>query len=1053
MGRGRDLRPFPPCLHPMNPSLRSPALPRRAFLQSLGAAATVAAVAGRPLYGAASAVRLAPNTGGTVPVAFHEPVDLLICGSTLFACQLAIDAARAGRRTALVMDRVNPYFEGIACLRSWVEEVDLPGMPAMIRSIASNPQTSERVGSRSYFNASKAALVIEDQLCEAGVRFYYNAAVAGALGSGDELAGVVFGGKTGFWALEAGLVIDATVEATVARACGAPVDRGGPGRRYRYVADLAKPVPARSVRYRSASGVSVEVRLEHYHAAFEMEFTSDAQGPFALAEEYERVYAASLECPWTGAEKRFRGADGCLAAGLDRVRVEGGLLPGQPRLRVLGPEAIPGNREGALALADPLALFRAFPDAWARLPNPPAPAPGPRPQYAFWNRAVAADPGVPAGAVHSFQDHGFSEPRATLEPVRFQPPATAVSCEVLVAGGGTSGNAAAYSAARLGLDTLCLERGPELGGTNTIGGVTNLWFGRKTRAFEDYYAAMNARNDGINAPGFYRGVRQAGAKLLFQTVITGVMAEGREIRRVYVATPLGLTAVAARHLIDATGDGSLAAWAGCAYGFGGEHDELTLWASFAGYRPGNPEALRPFLSPLDERSPVDVTRFILGMRRNSKISFESKHVPPPFFVAPRESRHVRGGRTVTFLDVLAGRRFRDGVLRVESNPDIKGVATSDAAKAGFIPTNWKTLYQVTVPYGALLPLGIDNVILAGKAYSVTHDTLSTARMQRDLCVLGLVAGEAVQLARERDVRLRDVPVAELQPRLIAKGMLRPEDLAADDLGFGRSPAEIAAEVARASDLDECLPASARLCLLPREQVLPLLEPHAAPDAHAVNRVLGFLGSGRGLAAQRELVRQALAEPVLSPELFGGKGTAHLMPDQGYAPWTALRLGALARAQDPSVVPLLVQLAPRISRDVKDLRSSWGYFYSLACGFERMPAEAGREPLRHLLTDGLFHSRVISRRDDLRACRDIPAERLAYLRLALARALTRCGDAAGARILCEFLDEARVCYARAARSELVAASGQDFGFDAERWQQWLADHGSRLRPNPLTTPWA
>lgn len=1028
-------------------------LPRRAFLQTLGAAATVAALPGRALYGASPETRPAPSPTGQVPVRFFEPVDVLICGSTLFACQLAIDAGRSGLRTALVMDRVNPYLEGISCLRSWVEASDFPGLPPVIRAIASNPATSERVGTRVYFNSSKAALVLEDELCAAGVRFFYNASVAGALGAGEELRGVIFGGKTGCWALEAGVIVDATVDATVARACGAAVERAGKDRRYLYVADLGKPAPARSVRYTAGNGVRVNARIEHYYAEFELEFSSEAAGPFAPAEEYERVYAASLECPWVAGENRFRGADGCLCSGFDRVLVEGGRLAGQSALRVFGPHGIPGNRTGALALADPLALFRAFPDALREVREALRELPAVRPAFAFWNRAIASDPQVPADAAHAFQDPGFAEPGTTVIPVRFEPPVVAASCEVLVAGGGTSGNAAAYSAARLGLDTLCLERGPELGGTNTIGGVTNLWFGNKTPAFEEYYRAMSARNDGINAPGFYRGVRQAGARVLFQSVATGVMCRGRDIRRVYVATPLGLAAVEARQIIDATGDGSLPAWAGCAYSFGGEHDELTLWASFAGYRPGNPEALRPFLSPLDERSPVDVTRFILGMRRNSRISFDSKHVPPPFFVAPRESRHIRGERTVTFLDVLAGRRFRDGVLRAESNPDIKGIATSDAAKSGFIPVNWKTLYQVTIPYGALLPLGVDNLLLAGKAYSVTHDALSTARMQRDLCVLGLVAGEALKLARDRGVRLRDLPVGELQPRLIAKGMLQPGDVAADDLGFGATPAELAQRLAGAPDLDECLPASAMLCLLPRAQVVPLLEPLAAPDAHAANRVLGFLRSERGLAHQRKHVQRALAESPLSGELFGGKGTSHLMPDQGYAPWTALRLGALARAGDPATVPFLIQLAPKISLDPKDLRSSWGYFYSLACGLERMPAAAARPALRQLLAAPLFQGRIIGRDGDLRGCRDIQAERLGYLRLALARALTRCGDPAGAVVLCEFLHEARLCYARAARAELAAATGQDFGFAAERWRGWITDNGGHLRENPLVTPWA
>ena len=165
------------------------------------------------------------------------------------------------------------------------------------------------------------------------------------------------------------------------------------------------------------------------------------------------------------------------------------------------------------------------------------------------------------------------------------------------------------------------------------------------------------------------------------------------------------------------------------------------------------------------------------------------------------------------------------------------------------------------------------------------------------------------------------------------------------------------------------------------------------------------------------------------------------------------LGSLAHAREPRAVPLLVKLAERVTFDPKDLRSSWGYFYSLACGFERLACREGRVPLQRVLGESLFADRTVSRNGDLRACKDIPAERLTYLRMALARALTRCGDPEGALALCEFLNEARVCYARAARAELVAASGNDLGFRADEWREWIRENGGTLKANPLTTVFA
>jgi glycine/D-amino acid oxidase-like deaminating enzyme len=1026
---------------------------RRFFLQSVGGAFVASTLGRKSLYGGAESVVPAPATDGTALITFLEPAEVLICGSTLFACQLALDAAKRGKKTVLVMDRVNPFFEGIACLRPWLAPSDEPMFPPVVRGVLT-PETSETKEGRIYFNASKAALEIEDQLTEAGVRFYYNASVAGALGHSGCVAGVVFGGKTGLFAIESQAVVDATLEATVARASGVrSIPCEGP-RRFHYAVDLASPAAPRTVSYTATNGASVSVDVHHYFATFDVTLNSDTRGPLALSEDFDKVYAASLEMPWHSAEKRFRGGDGFLTSSPDKMTLQNGAVQEFENLFVFGPKGVTNNLDGSLILKDWRALFGAFPNAVERVLGALRPLPKERrPAYEFWNRGIPSEKAPQAGIAHRFHDHGFDEPGARLEAVRFDAPVVAMNAEVIVTGGGTSGNAAAYASASLGFRTICLERGFELGGTNTIGGVTNLWFGKRTKAFDDYYEAMEAKNNGLNAPGFYRGTRKAGARVLFGCAMTGVAHQGREVRRIYLITPFGLTAVEAPRYIDATGDGAVAAWAGCAYSFGGEHDELTLWASFAGYKPGRGEALRPFLSPCDERSPLDATRFILSMRRNSKISLDQLHVPPPFYLAPRESRHIRGGKTLTYLDLLAGRRFKDGVFRAESNPDIKGLATSDAAKAGFIPTNWKALYQVTVPYAAMIPTSLDNVIIAGKAYSVTHDALSAARMQRDLCVMGMVAAEAVRLAVDSRTLLRDIPVDRLQKTLIGRGMLKPGDISDDDFGFGMTAEDIAKKVAASGDMDACLPLSAMLCVLPRERVLAALELHGASAQPSMQRVLCFLGRPSGADFYAGQVEQAFGEAELSNELFGGTGTKHLMPDQGYAPVSALMLGSLCFIRDSRAVSLLTKLAERIALEPKDLRPAWGYFYSVACGFERLACEEGRRPLKGILAAPFFMGHIVSRDGDIRECRNTVSERMAYLKMALSRALLRCGDPEGALGLCDFLNEARVCLARAARAELAIATGKDLGFNADAWRGWIQSNGSSLKLNPLTKAFA
>jgi FAD dependent oxidoreductase len=349
----------------------------------------------------------------------------------------------------------------------------------------------------------------------------------------------------------------------------------------------------------------------------------------------------------------------------------------------------------------------------------------------------------------------------------------------------------------------------------------------------------------------------------------------------------------------------------------------------------------------------------------------------------------------------------------------------------------------------MIPVQLDNVIIAGKAYSVTHDALAVARMQRDLCVMGMVAAEAVRLAVNQKTLLRNIPIQELQRILISKKMLKESDLASDDYGFGCTPEEMARQVASAPDMDSALAGSAMLCLIPKEKALAAVEPYAASPNPAMHRLLCFLGHPKGVAQYLSSVEAALGENPLSKELFGGSATSHNLPDQGYAPVSALMLGALAAARETRVLTLLQKLAEKVNLEADELRSGWGYLYILAFGWERLASAQGVAGLKRVLGGALLQNRVVERTGDLRKCQAYVPERYAYLRMALSRALLRCGDPQGALELCAFLNEARVCFARAARAELVAAFGKDCGFDVGQWKQQIQEGGKKLKANPRT----
>lgn len=122
------------------------------------------------------------------------------------------------------------------------------------------------------------------------------------------------------------VIVDATADATIARAAGATFEPvAGPRR----TADLVKPVLApRQTRYQASNGAQVAVHLHHYFAEFEFVLDSRSSGPFALADDYETIHAVSLECPCSETEKRFRGADAFLSSGCDRLAANSPRIPG-----------------------------------------------------------------------------------------------------------------------------------------------------------------------------------------------------------------------------------------------------------------------------------------------------------------------------------------------------------------------------------------------------------------------------------------------------------------------------------------------------------------------------------------------------------------------------------------------------------------------------------------------------------------------------------------------------------------------------------------------------
>lgn len=169
------------------------------------------------------------------------------------------------------------------------------------------------------------------------------------------------------------------------------------------------------------------------------------------------------------------------------------------------------------------------------------------------------------------------------------------SWDVIVAGGGPAGCAAAISAAREGAKTLLIEATGCLGGMGTSGlvpawcpfsdGEKVVYQGLASKVFEAakegiaHVRKADTNWVSIDAEHLKRVydelVVQSGAKVLFHTLLSDVQTDGNgKVEALIVSNKKGLSAYSAKVYVDATGDGDLAVWAGAEYEQGDETGDV-----------------------------------------------------------------------------------------------------------------------------------------------------------------------------------------------------------------------------------------------------------------------------------------------------------------------------------------------------------------------------------------------------------------------------------------------------------------------------------------------
>ena len=147
--------------------------------------------------------------------------------------------------------------------------------------------------------------------------------------------------------------------------------------------------------------------------------------------------------------------------------------------------------------------------------------------------------------------------------------------DVLVIGSGPAGSAAAITAARSGAKTLLVDLMSVPGGISTAGLMSHYTGSVESALYQEVLQRMK-ENDESPVAGVPKTVidptsmtltwiellEEAGADLLLYTMACEAVVEDGKIRGVILQNKSGRSAVFAKVVIDATGDGDIAASAG-----------------------------------------------------------------------------------------------------------------------------------------------------------------------------------------------------------------------------------------------------------------------------------------------------------------------------------------------------------------------------------------------------------------------------------------------------------------------------------------------------------
>lgn len=397
-------------------------------------------------------------------------------------------------------------------------------------------------------------------------------------------------------------------------------------------------------------------------------------------------------------------------------------------------------------------------------------------------------------------------------------PEKSAEFDLVIAGGGIAGCAAAISAAEQGLKVAIVHDRPVLGGNASseirvhtegitwksdriISMLNTVWWpnGSPEAAKDDTKRHTNiARYNNIKIFLNWRAYAANTNAGLITSVDARQTATGERMR---FTAPL---------FADCTGDGWIGYWAGAEYMYGredsaayseswAEHGELwspamadnkvmgssVLWRTYNAGIPvsfpdvpwaidvagdysatsgtWNWEFSRNDLNQIDDAEYIrdHMLRAIYGSFSNAKKEAENANLGLEwvgYLVGKRESRRLTGDYIYTFNDERNMTEFPDAVAMETRTIDVHyQQIDTDSTKPDFLSEAlYYKLDHYYIPYRSLYSVNIGNLFMAGRCFSCSHVGLGGPRVMHTTGQMGVAVGYAASLCKKHNTNPRGI---------------------------------------------------------------------------------------------------------------------------------------------------------------------------------------------------------------------------------------------------------------------------------------------------------